>query len=94
LLFPIRLDDAVMKTEEGVGGGQSGGRGILGIFGSGKVTTSIEEAFGRLMRDLKAGKGERKITGGGRKTKARWRRKVGATLRKARWRRKVAATEG
>ena len=54
VLFPIRLDDAVMKTEEAWAADIRRTRHI-GDFREWKSHDKYREAFGRLMRDLKAG---------------------------------------
>ena len=61
MLFPIRLDDAVMKTEEAWAANIRRTRHI-GDFREWKNHDKYKEAFGRLMRDLKAGeKGQGKM---------------------------------
>jgi hypothetical protein len=54
VLFPIRLDDAVMKTEEAWAADIRRTRHI-GDFREWKDHDEYQKAFGRLMRDLKAG---------------------------------------
>src|SRR5712692_5068242 len=54
VLFPIRLDDAAMKTEEAWAADIRRMRHI-GDFREWKDHDEYKEAFGRLMRDLKAG---------------------------------------
>ena len=61
MLFPIRLDDAVMETEE-AWAADIGRTRHIGDFREWKSQDKYREAFGRLVRDLKAGeKGEGKI---------------------------------
>ena len=61
VLFPIRLDDAVMKTEEAWAADIKRTRHI-GDFRDWKNHDKYKEAFGRLMRDLKAeDKGKEKM---------------------------------
>jgi hypothetical protein len=54
VLFPIRLDDAVMETDEAWAADIRRTRHI-GDFREWKDHDKYKEAFGRLMRDLKAG---------------------------------------
>lgn len=54
VLFPIRLDDAVMETEEAWAADIRRTRHI-GDFRKWKEHDEYQKAFGRLMRDLKAG---------------------------------------
>jgi hypothetical protein len=54
VLFPIRLDDAVMETEEAWAADIRRTRHI-GDFRKWKDHDEFQKAFGRLMRDLKAG---------------------------------------
>lgn len=54
VLFPIRLDDAVMKTEEAWAADIKRTRHI-GDFREWKDHDEYQKAFGRLLRDLKAG---------------------------------------
>jgi hypothetical protein len=56
VLFPIRLDDAVMKTDEAWAADIRRMRHI-GDFREWKKHDKYKEAFARLMRDLKAGEG-------------------------------------
>jgi TIR domain len=61
VLFPIRLDDAAMKTEEAWAADIRRTRHI-GDFREWKNHDKYREAFGRLMRNLKAGeKGEGRL---------------------------------
>jgi hypothetical protein len=61
VLFPIRLDDAVMETDEAWAADIRRTRHI-GDFREWKNHDKYKEAFGRLMRDLKAGeKGQEKM---------------------------------
>jgi hypothetical protein len=53
VLFPIRLDDAVMETEEAWAADIRRTRHI-GDFRKWKNHDEYQKAFGRLMRDLKA----------------------------------------
>jgi len=64
VLFPIRLDDAVMRME-GAWVADIRRTRHIGDFREWKSHDKYREAFGRLLRDLKAGeKGERKIARG------------------------------
>ena len=54
VLFPIRLDDAVMETDEAWAADIRRTRHI-GDFRGWKEHDKYKVAFGRLMRDLKAG---------------------------------------
>jgi uncharacterized protein YjbI with pentapeptide repeats len=56
VLFPIRLDDAVMKSKIGWAGNIQRGRHI-GDFCTWKDHDSYQRAFDRLLRDLKAEEG-------------------------------------
>ena len=62
VLFPIRLDDAVMETEEAWAADIRRTRHI-GDFCGWKGHEKYTEAFGRLMRDLKAGEGKKEEPG-------------------------------
>jgi hypothetical protein len=74
VLFPIRLDDAVMDTGEAwaadieltrhIGDSRQQGlpgpcRDASGAFREWKSHDKYKEAFGRLIRDLKAGEGRK-----------------------------------
>ena len=65
VLFPIRLDDAVMETEEAWAADIRRTRHI-GDFPGWKSHDKYREAFGRLLRDLKAGEGRKENSEGGK----------------------------
>ena len=52
ILFPIRLDDAVMKTRQAWAADIRRMR-VIGDFQEWNQTTSYQKALGRLLRDLK-----------------------------------------
>lgn len=53
VLFPIRLDNAIMNVKAGWGSFLLNTRNI-GDFRGWKISSSYQEAFDRLLRDLKA----------------------------------------
>ena len=59
MLFPIRLDDAVMQTEQAWAADIHRTRHI-GDFTRWKDHDAYQQAFQRLLRDLKAGAGSSK----------------------------------
>jgi len=54
VLFPIRLDGAVMDTSKAWAGKGSAAKGRSPTFAAGRITTSIKRQIARLLRDLQA----------------------------------------
>ena len=65
VLFPIRLDDAVMRME-GAWVADIRRTRHIGDFREWKSHDKYREAFGRLLRDLKAGEGRKENSEGGK----------------------------